>query len=304
MQVAVLRRAGTIGRMNGNQPNYPPIALLTDFGLSDAYVGTMKGVMLGICPGARLVDLTHSIAPQNVQQAAFVLLTAYRYFPSQTVFLVVVDPGVGTVRQPVAVRTAHGVYVAPDNGVLSYVLDAEAVEGVALLSDSAYQLASVSQTFHGRDLFAPAAAHLARGVTLAALGPAPATLQRLPPPHLVLTRETISGTVLHIDHFGNIITSIGRMIWIDDDVLELQPQFGAAHEGDPLRISAAKARLEFDGKRTPTLRGIRRTYGAVPPGNLTLLVGSSGFLEVGRNQGNAAHTLGIELGAGVILHRA
>ncbi len=191
----------------------PAIALLTDFGLTDAYVGTMKGVMLSICPAARLIDLTHAVEPQNIRQAAYLLLTAYRYFPPQTVFLVVVDPGVGTARQPIAVETDHGFYVAPDNGVLSYVLSQVQIRQQVILQNPAYQLPAASQTFHGRDIFSPAAAHLANGVPITDLGPAVARIERLPDPLLKISAEQVCGEVLHIDHFGNVITSIGRLIW-------------------------------------------------------------------------------------------
>src|SRR5664279_4495717 len=151
------------------------IVLLTDFGTTDSYVGVMKGVMLGIAPDAQFVDLTHAIEPQNIRQAAFTLLNSYRFFPAGTIFLVVVDPGVGSERKPIAVCAggsfAEGyTFVAPDNGVLSYVLhelgDAQAVE----LDNPAYHLAGISYTFHGRDIFAPAVAHLAAGIALDQLG--------------------------------------------------------------------------------------------------------------------------------------
>ncbi len=268
------------------------IALVTDFGLSDAYVGTMKGVMLGICPAARLVDVTHTIPPQDVRAAAYVLLTAYHHFPANTLFLVVVDPGVGTARAPIAVQTDHGLYVAPDNGVLSYVLAQVAVEQAVTLENPAYHLPEVSRTFHGRDIFSPVAAHLANDVPLDALGPVLPELRPLAVPLLEIAPPVVRGEVLHIDHFGNIISSIGRLIWTGADRLRLAPQFGAVHPSvPPFDPECCHVRIG-----SHTLDTIRPTYGAVPPGTLTALVGSSGQLEIGVNQGNAAQVLNVKPG--------
>jgi S-adenosylmethionine hydrolase len=275
----------------------PIIALLTDFGLSDTYVGTMKGVMLALCPAARLVDLTHDVQPQNVRQAAYLLATAYRYFPAGAVFLVVVDPGVGTARAPIAVETGHGRYVAPDNGVLSYVL-AEAGGGRAYaLENPAYRLAETSQTFHGRDIFAPAAAHLAAGAPASAFGPALNTLVALPTPRLAILPGRAEGEVLHSDHFGNVITSIGRLTWDGLEALRFAPRF-AAHAGAPETLRAAQCQVLIGGR---AIGPVRPTYGAVPPGALIALVGSAGQLEIGINQGHAASALGAAMGDPVTL---
>jgi hypothetical protein len=264
----------------------PIIALLTDFGLADAYVGTMKGAILSICPNAQLIDLTHAIAPQNVRQAAYVLLTAYRYFPPHTIFLIVVDPGVGTARRAVAVETDRGVYVAPDNGVLSYVLPHVQTRQIVALQNPAYQLPSASQTFHGRDIFGPAAAHLANGVSLADFGPALSQVVTLPDPRLDISPSQIHGEILHVDHFGNLITSIGQLTWISSDTLRLDPQFGRARPVPA--INAARVRVRILER---TVTPVRQTYGDAPPGTLVALVGSAGQLEIGVNQGNAAQTL-------------
>lgn len=272
------------------------IALLTDFGLSDAYVGIMKGVIASICPTASQIDITHAIEPQNVRQAAYVLLTSYRYFPADTVFLVVVDPGVGTAREPIAVAADHGLFVAPDNGVLSYVLARQTVTGRVGLHNPAYRLPVVSRTFHGRDIFSPAAAHLAAGIELHHLGPALPDLQQLPDPRLDITPTTIHGEVLHIDRFGNVITSIGEILW-EGDQLRLMPRFGANHPPTP--VLRPERCLITAGSYT--VQGITPTYGAVPPGTLTALVGSSGQLELGVNQGHAAHILKAALGDPITL---
>ncbi|WP_119072469.1 SAM hydrolase/SAM-dependent halogenase family protein [Aggregatilinea lenta] len=275
----------------------PIIAILTDFGTSDAYVGTMKGVALSICPSAQLVDLTHAIQPQNVRQAAYVLLTAFRHFPPHTVFLIVVDPGVGTDREPIAVVTDRGSFVAPNNGVLSYVLPLLQVQHASVLQNDAYYQPGLSATFHGRDIFSPAAAHLAAGVPVTEFGPAVPELIELPDPTLTVEPARVTGEVLHIDHFGNVITSIGQMLWTDPDALELTPQFGA--DRDAVRaVDAARSRVTTGSR---TVDAIHRTYSAVPPGTMTALVGSSGQLEIGINQGSAAQQLGVTLGDPVIL---
>jgi hypothetical protein len=261
----------------------------------------MKGVILSICPSARLIDITHHIAPQNVRQAAYVLLTAYRYFPPNTVFLIVVDPGVGTFREPIAVDTDHGIYVAPDNGVLSYVLAGLTVRRSVSLRNPIYRLSSVSQTFHGRDIFSPAAAYLANGVPIDQLGPAWPELVRLADPRLDIDQSQsaiqIQGEVLHIDHFGNVITSIGQLTWRDATTLQLDPRFGKHTHALP-PIMANRCRVTAGSQ---TLTPIRSTYGAVPPGRLTLLVGSSGQLEIGMNQGSAAQALHVAMGDPVTL---
>jgi S-adenosylmethionine hydrolase len=291
-------KAGRIGAMNR------PIALLTDFGLSDAYVGIMKGVILSICPRARLIDITHDITPQNVRQAAYVLLTTYHYFPPDTIFLIVVDPGVGTAREPVAVETDHGLYIAPDNGVLSYVLVGLTVRHSVSLQNPIYRLSNVSQTFHGRDIFSPAAAYLSNGVPIDQFGPVQPELVRLAEPRLDIeqTRSAIQiqGEALNIDHFGNVITSIGQLTWRDETTLQLDPRFGEhTHVLPP--IAASRCRVTAGSQ---TLTPIRSTYGAVPPGTLTPLVGSSGQLEIGMNQGSAAQALNAALGDPVTLMMA
>ncbi|GAB4418874.1 MAG: SAM-dependent chlorinase/fluorinase [Anaerolineae bacterium] len=278
----------------------PIIALLTDFGLKDAYVGIMKGVMLSICPTARLVDLTHDIRPQDVRQAAYVLLTAYRYFPPETVFLVVVDPGVGTARAPLAVETAHGRFVAPDNGVLSYVLRETPARQAVALSDPAYHLREISQTFHGRDIFSPVAAHLAQGTPITALGPTQRNLVLLPAPRLSVSAREVVGEVLHIDHFGNLITSIGQLTWEGADRLRLTPRFGG-EAGSSVELMAVTCRVQVGDYQVGP---IRRTYGEVSPGQATALIGSAGQLEIGVNQGHAAERYQAAIGDPVWLRFA
>lgn len=253
----------------------PVITLITDFGQADSYVGTMKGVILGICPQAALVDISHEIRPQAVRQAAYVLATAAPYFPPATVHLVVVDPGVGSERRPIVVQTGRALYVAPDNGVLGLALAHDPARLAIHLAEPRYRLPPVSATFHGRDVFAPAAAHLACGTDPRAMGPS------IPPSELVALAAlepapqpdgSWLGEVLHVDRFGNLVTNFQ----------------GARH--------SAGARVEVAGVQVD---GVNRTYADVEPGELLAYVGSSGCLEIAVRDGNAATKLGVEAGDAV-----
>ncbi len=266
------------------------ITLTTDFGLQDGYVGVMKGVMATIAPGVPMVDLTHLIPPQDVRSAAYVLWTALPYFPQESVHLVVVDPGVGTRRRPIAAATPWGLLVGPDNGVFSYVWEAAPPSRIVELANPRYLRDTVSNTFHGRDIFSPAAAHLARGVPLERLGPPVDDPVRLPPPSLEVERRRLRGEVLYVDHFGNCITSIGLLVW-DGDYLQFDPVFG--EEGEHLMLPAARVRVRVGGRE---LEGIRRTYGLVAKGEPLALVGSEGLLEVAVAQGHGAEHLGLHIG--------
>jgi S-adenosyl-L-methionine hydrolase (adenosine-forming) len=269
----------------------PTIALLTDFGVEDIYVGVMKGVIRSICPQAVIVDITHAIEPQHVRRAAFALLNSYRYFPAGTVFLVVVDPGVGGLRYPVAARAGDYTFVGPDNGVLSYTLSRFDDSQPVILGNSMYQLAEVSSTFHGRDVFAPAAAHLAAGVSLEKLGEPLDRLTQLPQPMLAVSGRHITGEVLDIDRFGNITTSIGHLRQRAPERLTLMPVFG---EGDsPVPVSASDAVVKIGGQR---ISGIQASYSEVARGELLALVGSSAYLEIAINQGSAAARLDVSIG--------
>ena len=272
-------------------PGLPIITLTTDFGLTDSYVGTMKGVMLSIAPQARLVDITHRISPQNVRQTAYVLYTAYRFFSSQAIHLVVVDPGVGGARRPIAVRLSHGTFVGPDNGVFTYVMAEESVEGVVELSNPRFHLSSVSQTFHGRDIFAPAAGHLASGVRLDELGTALSDPVTLPLPRLEMDSHRIRGEVLHTDHFGNVITSIGRLLW-RGSALSLVPAFQERSE-ERAHLQAEDAVVAAGDRE---IRGLNRTYADVAPGDLLTLVGSTGHVEIAVREGSGAERLDLHPG--------
>jgi hypothetical protein len=276
----------------------PVVTVTTDFGTADGYVGTMKGVILSIAPDARLVDLSQDIAPQDVRQAAYVLHATYPFFPPRTVHLVVVDPGVGSARRAIALRTPKGTFVGPDNGVFSYIMAEQPVEAVVELADPRYQLPEVSHTFHGRDIFAPAAAHLAAGVPLDALGPPVPDPITLPLPQLAIDAEAISGEVLHTDHFGNVITSIGRLTWRSDAPgLTLEPAFRSGREALTLRDDG---RVRAGGR---IIDGIHRAYASVERGELLALVGSGGFLEVAVREGSAAERLELRPGDPIVVQR-
>jgi S-adenosylmethionine hydrolase len=277
----------------------PLVTLTTDFGVVDGYVGTMKGVILGIVPEAQLVDISHLISPQDVRQAAYVLYAAYRFFPRHTVHLVVVDPGVGSVRHPIALRTPAGMFVGPDNGVFSYVMACEPVEALVELASPRYRLPEVSHTFHGRDVFAPAAAHLAAGVPIATLGPAVDDPVTLPPPSLEMAADSATGEILHADRFGNVLTSIGLLTW-DKENLSLVPTFQAGEGGRPrsVRLRADEATVLIAGQE---IRGVCRTYANVGHGQTLALVGSEGHLEIAVREGSAASKLNLQPGQTVIL---
>jgi S-adenosylmethionine hydrolase len=259
----------------------PVITLTTDFGLADAYVGTMKGVILGICPEATLVDLSHQVPPQDVRAGAFAVAVAAPYFPDGTVHLVVVDPGVGSERRAVAVQTDRWIFVAPDNGVLSLALAGESLVRAVELADPRYRLPAASATFHGRDIFAPAAAHLARGASLADFGPPVTHLVSLswPPPEPQRDGSLLVW-VLHIDRFGNI-------------VLNLRSEDVAGWPRD-------QTAFEIAGRQVV---GLHQTFADVLPGKPVAYVGSSGYVELGVRNGSAAAEWGIEAGAYVRVDR-
>ena len=270
----------------------PIISLLTDFGLG-SYVGAMKGVMLTICPDARLVDITHTVNPQDVLQASSILSTVYPYFPAHTVHLVVVDPGVGTRRRPLALATPHGRFVAPDNGVLTHVLLQESEWQAVALDNETYWRPGPSHTFHGRDIFGPAAAHLARGVALEQLGTPVTDLVRLELPRLDVTPHSISGHVASVDHFGNVLTDIGEPHWLDEATLEFRPLDPDPAGGPPLRFAADAVRISFGWH---IIEGMHHTYSEVPVGQPLALVSSSRQLEIAVNQGSAQNELGAKIG--------
>jgi len=256
----------------------PVITLTTDFGLSDHYAGTMKGVILGICPEAQIVDISHEVDQYGIIEGAFLVAQAYRYFPRGTVHVVVIDPGVGTSRRPILVEAAGQRFVAPDNGVLSMIYAREKHK-VRWITSEKYFLKPVSQTFHGRDIFAPVGAHLAKGIAPAKMGKAIGDYMRLHFEKPVRTaRRGWTGAVLKIDRFGNLVTNFPAGEFPD-------------LEKRPFEISVG---LETVGR-------LARNYAECGPGELFVIVGSSGYLEVSSSQASAAKMLGCGVGAPVEL---
>ncbi len=276
------------------ESRWPIITLTTDFGTADGYVGAMKGVLLSICPQACLVDIAHAVHPQDLYHAAFCLLNATPFFPAGTVHLVVIDPGVGTARRALALQVDGMIYVGPDNGVFSLVIGEKPVEMAVALENPVYHrlAGAASHTFHGRDLFAPAAAHLAAGVSLAELGPPVTDWVSLPFPTPTLRPpHELVGEVLYLDHFGNAITSLGVLKWREHEL-----------EQSPLNSGAASLILPREAViscRGHTLN-LCQTYGEVDPGTPLALIGSSGFLEIAIRDGSAGDGLGIRPGDAVV----
>ena len=274
------------------------IALLTDFGLEDTYVGVMKGVILKIFSDARLIDISHAIRPQNVREGAFALMNSYSYFPEGTTFCVVIDPGVGSTRLPIAVKTEKYQFVAPDNGVLSYALSLmDSDYQIVALENLDYQLPNVSNTFHGRDIFSPAAAYIARGdVSVTDFGRTVDRMFTFPTPQMSFSNNRLVGEVMHIDHFGNIITNIGRFSWIGEGQLELDPLWNS--DISRMMIDPEDVNITIHSN---TLHSISHAYHEVNRGEILVQIDSSGFLEIGANQDNAAGRLDVVIGDKVML---
>jgi S-adenosylmethionine hydrolase len=259
----------------------PVIALLSDFGTRDHYAGTMKGVMLTICPDATVVDITHDVPAHDVLDGALQLAAAARYFPAGTIFLAVVDPGVGSSRRGIAAEAGEYRFVAPDNGVLTAVFREWTPKKIVELTERRYARPTVSRTFEGRDRFAPAAAWLAKGIQLTALGrPAP-DYQRLEIPLPEIGESTITGVVLRVDRFGNAVTNIDR-----------RTVESAARAGT-LAVSAGGH----------TVGRLVATYADIQPGEICALFGSTDHLELAANSESAADRLQLGRGAPVEVKR-
>ena len=248
------------------------ITLTTDFGTQDYYVGAMKGVVLAIDPRVHLVDLTHELPAQDVLAAAFVLRHAARPFPSDTIHLAVVDPGVGSARRPLVVFDQRHYWVGPDNGLFSFALEASHCE-VYVIENAALTGGQVSRTFHGRDIFAPVAAHLAAGVPLDEVGPAVEDPVRLEDVRPKCGEDGVEGRVIHVDRFGNLITNIAA------EMVE--------HRGGEIGVQ-----LGAD----VVIEKVSQTYADVKWGAVLALVGSAGLLEISVNGGSAAESLGVGRG--------
>lgn len=252
---------------------HPIITFTSDFGLADWFVGVVHGVIHGLCPSARVVDLTNDIPAGHVQRAAFVLEAAARDFPDGTVHLAVVDPGVGTARHALVVRARGQWFVGPDNGLLEWALsDSDAVAHA--VTNSRYHRSPVSRTFHARDVFAPAAAHLAGGEALESFGPRIAQPQRLDRPIPRLVDGRLVGRVMFVDHFGNALTNL-----TEQDLSDTFPM-----------VPAARLRIHVAHRVIP---GLSDAYGDSPVGTLLGIMGSSGRLEIAQVGGDASARLGL-----------
>lgn len=250
-----------------------PIALLTDFGTSDYYVGAMKGVILSIDSDAVIVDITHEIAPQDIASAGFILRACYKDFPVGTTFLCVVDPGVGSKRRAIVVQTNRYFFVGPDNGLFSFFLDENAA--VHMIENEAYFRPPVSSTFHGRDIFAPIAAHLSKGVEPTEFGSRvddAVVLANSQPRQL--DENTIEGRVIHIDRFGNLVTNI------------------------PSLVADRFSEIDIAGT---SISELRQTYAEARRGEPFAIVGSAGFIEISVKNGSAAETLNVGRGTPIYL---
>jgi S-adenosylmethionine hydrolase len=295
----------------------PIVTLTTDFGLRDHYVGAMKGVILGICPQAQIVDISHEVRPFQIGEGAFLIAQAYSCFAPKTVHVVVVDPGVGTTRRPILVEAAGQYFVAPDNGVLAMICAAQAHKARAI-SNQRYFRQPVSRTFHGRDIFAPVAAHLAAGVPASRLGKRIDDYLR--PAFLKPQRTAVStwqGEILHIDRFGNVVTNFHAsdfpLLETRNVSLTVGAQQAKSHQelvspitsGHPLGIRERRRPQAGVGKlkHAPPkqVSVVARNYAECAAGELFLIVGSSGYLEVSMNMASAARAIGCATGAPVEL---
>jgi len=262
------------------------ITLTSDFGLTDAYTAAMKGVILRINPDVYLIDISHTINAQDISSAAFILSTVYRYFPNNTIHLVVVDPGVGTERRAIALKTPDAYFVAPDNGVLSYILqDYECEKGrlsagleAVQLTNKKHWLIPVSNTFHGRDIFAPVAAHLSLGVPFAEFGDNIDIISVLPAQKPRIGSGIVTGNIIYIDHFGNLITNIGK---------------------DLITGRSTDMTVKIGNRE---IKGLSRNYSGGQ--ELLALIGSSGRLEIALREGSASQYLGAHIGDEVSLYEA
>ena len=260
----------------------PIITLTTDFGNKDPFVGIMKGVILNINPGAVIIDLNHKIAPQDVRGGAFSILNSYRYFPKGTIHVVVIDPGVGSARKPIAVKTTDNIFIGPDNGVMSWAMIDNPPFFAHEIKNSDFMLKEVSTTFHGRDIFAPAAAQLsklsykykkfAKSNFWESLGPEVKSPVLIPFPEPKTIGQEIIGEILHIDRFGNLITNIRQ------------------------NRSIKYLQVAIRGIDKIEINGLSKTYDESIDGAIILLQGSTNFLEIAKKGESAAKALKAKVG--------
>ncbi len=260
-----------------------PIAILTDFGYRDHYAGVLSGVVARIAPNARVIDLSHGIPPQSITAGALVLAHSWRFFPDRTIFLAVVDPGVGTERLPIAIASRAGArFVGPDNGVLMLAAQAAGIQRAVVLESARYRLPATSATFHGRDIFAPAAAWLARGVAITSLGRALPKPQPLKLPEPEESARQVQGEVIYVDGFGNLVTNISGA-----SVVRMKARF---------REKSLSVRIEKGAAMN-----LYRSYADAPVNSPLATIGSFDFLEIAVRDSSAERRLGCGVGARVTL---
>jgi S-adenosylmethionine hydrolase len=255
------------------------VTLLTDFGTKDHYVASMKGIILGINPQCTLVDITHHVSPQDIEEGAFILANAYGSFPKETIHLAIVDPGVGGQRRPILVQTGNYFFWGPDNGLFTRALKKEEVKRVVVLTKGKYFLPRVSNTFHGRDLFAPVAGHLSLGVDPANFGHKMESWTELPFSKPRIIKGKLIGKIVHIDTFGNLISNID------------EGQFSGFTRGQSFVVRIGEARIE----------GVKKGYWEGKKDEPIALIGSGGFLEISVREGNAQKKLRVRKGNRVIV---
>jgi len=271
----------------------PLIALLTDFGTSDPYVGIMKGILASISPETRVIDLTNHIPPGDIQRGAFALWQSSLDLPSGTIFLAVVDPGVGTERKAICLDCAGQRFIGPDNGLFSFLLYGKEYHAWEL-SNPAYQLSTPGSTFHGRDIFAPAAAHAANGIPGEKFGNPVKSIKRLAEPRLELNGKSLSGEVLSSDRFGNLFTSLGRFHSNDSRHLILRSW---TNQTNCKTKDRSCVEILVKDKTLPLVK----TFSAIPEGSCAGLIGSTGLLEIVCNLGSAKNILGLKRGDPILL---
>ena len=256
------------------------VTLTTDFGSRDPYVAEMKAAILSISPEATIVDVTHEIAKFNIRMGAYALASAAPYFPKGTIHVAVVDPGVGTRRRPILIQTQLGFFIGPDNGLLISAAEHQGITSVHEIANTKLMLQRVSNTFHGRDVFAPAAAHLANGVSPDEVGPEVRDIVKPDFTKVTLEKGMLAGEVLHVDDFGNIITNIG------------EKQVERVRLADIITVELAAKKLELR---------FCKAYSEVQPQEPLALIGSHNYLEIAINQGNAARKFKVRPGEKVKL---
>jgi len=277
--------------------NLPTIAIITDFGIDDPFVGVMKGVIAGIAPQAQIIDICHTIPQGDIQRAAIQLWMSKEYLPAKTVFLVVVDPGVGTERTALVVDDGDFTYVGPDNGILSFGVGANYQAWA--LSNTNYQLAAGSSTFHGRDIFAPAAAHLAKGISGKVFGNLVEQIIHHPRPHLSCEPGQLKGEIIYVDRFGNLLTSLGKFIPDRGSQFRFEP-WGKIDPGrdQPQDIELAQSKMLLPGNKKISWGSTFADFSRLESG---FLIGSTGLIEIVANNQSAQQITKLNIGDPVTL---